>query len=145
MRSDLPGRPGARFRTKDSGTHSPGGASSRHTSTYGARVLLVDFPARGDEQVRADASVETRIRAGAGIRGRPTVCCSVSARMLFLSEDPRQPEVREGAVAAKPGDRGYLLALEGQDDHSVESGDLGLGRSEVGAEGWLGVCAGRYQ
>ena len=31
--------------------------------------------ADGDEQVRPDASVETRIRAGAGIGGRPTLCC----------------------------------------------------------------------
>jgi hypothetical protein len=46
---------------------------------------------------------------------------------LFLSEYPRQPEVREGAVAAEPGDRGGLLALEGQDEHSVQSGDLGPG------------------
>src|SRR4051794_19879101 len=53
---------------------------------------------------------------------------------LVLSEYPRQAEVREGAVAAEPGDRGDLLALERQDDHSVQAGDLGLGRWEVDAE-----------
>ena len=70
---------------------------------------------------------------------------SLARETLFLSEYPRQPEVREGAVAAKPSDRGDLLALEGQDEHSVQSGDLGLGGWEVDAECWLGVGAGRYQ
>jgi hypothetical protein len=33
--------------------------------------------------------------------------------MPFLSQDPRQPEVRERAVAAEPGDRSDLPAFQG--------------------------------
>src|SRR5436190_23534790 len=94
-------------------------------------------PAR---RARRPLSARTRTRAPRGAE-----CGSLARGTLFLSEYPRQPEVREGAVAAKPGDRGDLLALEGQDEHSVQSGDLGLGGWEVGAECWLGVGAGRYQ
>src|SRR5581483_9255193 len=43
-----------------------------------------------------------------------------------VSECPWQPEVRE-AVAAKPGDRGDLLLLEGEDEDSVQAGDPGVG------------------
>jgi hypothetical protein len=125
--------------------HLHGHSRLRALWTTLPRHSLLRAPVREPHATVVPASrpllrARTRTRAPRGAE-----CGSLARGTLFLSEYPRQPEVREGAVAAKPGDRGDLLALEGQDEHSVQSGDLGLGGWEVDAECWLGVGAGRYQ
>src|SRR6476646_6046284 len=62
-----------------------------------------------------------------------------------LAQAPWQPEMREEATAAEPRDRGYAVALQGQDEQRVRSRDVGLRAREVAAERGLRVGARRHE
>src|SRR4029453_8805167 len=60
-------------------------------------------------------------------------------RPPFLPQRPRQSELVEGAGVGKPGDRGYPVAVEREDEQSARPRDVGIGDGEVAAEGGLAV------
>ena len=57
----------------------------------------------------------------------------------MVSQRARQPEVREEAAVAKPGDGGDPVAFEGQNEDRVGGRDPSLRVGEIAAEGRLGV------
>ena len=62
-----------------------------------------------------------------------------------LSQRPRQSELREDAGVGEPGDRGYPVALEREDEQRVRSRDLRLCIRQVAPEGGLAVRTRRHQ
>src|SRR5207244_8038 len=64
---------------------------------------------------------------------------SASASPASLPQRPRQSEVREDAAVAEPGDRGYPVALQREDEQRVRPRDVGIGDRQVDAERRLGV------
>src|SRR4051794_14602416 len=113
--------------------------------------MLATVPATGvavRASAPADAWRECRSARRRALAATPRAPLSAEPRYgiaVFLTQDPRQSEVREDAAVAEPGDRGYPVALQREDEHCVRPRDVGLGSGEVDAEGRLAVGAGRHQ
>jgi len=63
-------------------------------------------------------------------------------KLGLISQRSRQPEAREEAFVAEPGDGGDPLALESQHEHGVGARGRRLRVGEVATEGRLGVGPG---